>query len=79
MSNELLVNHCEMVTPYMATLIWVNTGSGNSLVPNGQWHQDITWTNIDISSKVFCCIHLREISQEVLLNLIHNMYSDITL
>ena len=31
------------------------------------WHQAITWTNADLS-KVFCGLHLRAISQEVLIN-----------
>ena len=39
----------------------------------------ITWANIDLSSMVICDIHLREISQEILINLIGNMCSDITL
>ena len=41
-------------------------------------HQTITWTSIDISSKVFCGIH-SAVLQELLLNLIHDMCSDITL
>ena len=49
------------MTPYR-----VNNGSGNGLVPSG------TCTNIDLSSKVFCSIHLKAISQ-VLMNLISNM------
>ena len=39
----------------MATFIWVNMGSGNGLVP-------------DLSLKVFCGIHLRTSSREVLIN-----------
>ena len=30
--------------------------------------QAITWTNVDASSKVFCGIHLSEISQEMHMN-----------
>ena len=41
-------------------------------------YQAIAWANADLSLKVFCGIHLRAISQ-VLMNLIHNMYSEITL
>ena len=41
-------------------------------------HQAITWTNVDLSSKVFCGIHLRAISQD-LVNLIHNMSLEMTL
>ena len=43
--------------------IWVNIGSGNGLLPSA-----ITWTNVDLSSKVFFGITLREISQEALMN-----------
>ena len=46
--------------------------------PDIKDNQAITWTNVDLSSKVFCGIHLRGISQEVLMNLIHNMWSEIT-
>ena len=41
-------------------------------------HQAITWTNLDLSSKVFSGFHLRAISQEEL-DLIGNMCSEITL
>ena len=33
----------------------------------------ITWTNVDVSSKVFCGIHLREISHEIPMEPIRNM------
>ena len=33
------------------------------------WHQAITWTKVDLSSKVVCGIHLRAIQQKVLMNL----------
>ena len=33
----------------MATVIWVNTGSGDGLVPDGT--KPITWTNAGLSSK----------------------------
>ena len=46
-----------------------------------QWfawrHQDITWTKLDLSSNVFCGFRLTAISQEVLMNLIRNMRSNI--
>ena len=42
------------------------------------WHQAITWTNAVLSSKESNVSHLRAISQ-VLLNLMHNMHSEITL
>ena len=41
--------------------------------------QAITWTNIDLSSEMFTGIHLRTISQEMLMNLTRNMCSEITL
>ena len=41
--------------------------------------QAITWTNDDVSSKMFCDIHLIAILQELLENLICDMYSEITL
>ena len=43
------------------------------------WHQPITWTNVHLSSNSLCGIHLRVISQEVLMNLICIMCSEITL
>ena len=43
------------------------------------WHQAITWTNVDLPSKTFCGIHLRAIWQEVLMNLIRNPCSKITI
>ena len=42
-------------------------------------YQAITATNVDLSLKVFCGIHLREILHEVLMNLIHNICLEITL
>ena len=42
-------------------------------------HQAITWTNFDLSSNyIFCDIHLRVLSQEMLINLIRSMYSNNT-
>ena len=38
----------------------------------------ITWTNVYLLSNVFCGIHLIANSQEVLMDLICNMWSDIT-
>ena len=46
------------------------------------WHQAITLTNVDLLPKVFCSIcsiHLRAISQGVLMNSNHNMCFKITL
>ena len=43
-------------------------------------HQAITWTNVVLSSKMFCDIHFRTISQEMIMNLdLCNTYSVITL
>ena len=42
-------------------------------------HQAITWSKFDLSSKMFCVIHLTAISQELFMNLIRNMLSEITL
>ena len=60
----------------------------NSLWPSDAiwWHrfdginyQAITWTSEDFSSKVFCGIHLRAISQEMLINFTCNMCLEIAL
>ena len=61
-------HHFTFTQNHMATHIWVSIG---------WWHQTITWTKVDTSS-VFCAIHLRAISQEVLMNLIRNLWSLIT-
>ena len=47
----------------MATEIWVNIGSANGLLPDG--NQAITWTNVDWSSAKSSDIHIRAISQEM--------------
>ena len=57
----------------MAIWIWANIDSGNGLLPDGT--QDI----VHLSSNVFCVIYTRTLSQEVLLNIIRNMCSEITL
>ena len=41
-------------------------------------HQAITWTNVDSLSKVFCGIHLKASSKEVLINWIRNLCYDVT-
>ena len=43
------------------------------------WHQAITWSNVDLPSKVSCGIHMRAISQGMFMNLIHNMCSEFAL
>ena len=45
----------------------VNIGSGNGLLSDGTK----PFTDVDFSSQVVCGIHLRTISQEVLMNFIH--------
>ena len=47
----------------MATQTGANTGSGNSLLPDGH---GITWTNVDLSSASSGGIHLGPIAQEML-------------
>ena len=42
------------------------------------WQQAITWTNVDLSLKMFCGIYLRAISQDELMSLIHNVLEDYT-
>ena len=63
--TKLCLVHCSLQCH--VTYIWVSIDSGNG------------WTSVDLSSKMFCGIHLRAISQEVLMNLISNMCSEITL
>ena len=41
-------------------------------------YQVITWSNVNLTAKVFCGIHMRAISQEVVMNLICNMCSEVT-
>ena len=55
-------SHCGLVTPY-----------GNMDLGQHWRRQAITWIDVDLSSKVFCGIHLRLISQEVVMNLICNL------
>ena len=40
------------------------------------WHQAMTWTNVDISPKVFCGIHPRTIPHEILMHLIWHMFEN---
>ena len=61
----------------MTTLIWINTDSGDGLLPDSTKPLPesifffISWINIDLPSKMFRGIHMRAISQEMLKNLIH--------
>ena len=55
----------------MPTKIWVNIGSGNRM--------GITRRHVNLLSKVFRVIRMKAVSQWVLMNLIRNNCSDITL
>ena len=61
-----LLTHCGLVTLYGDRFDGIN-------------YQAITWTSEDFSSKVFCGIHLRAISQEMLINFTCNMCLEIAL
>ena len=58
----------------MKLSVWVNIGSGNGLLPNGTRG---SLEPVDFPLKMFCVIQLRVISQEVLMNLINSMCSEI--
>ena len=67
-----ILTYCNLVKPYDDLDLdqhWLDNG----LLPDG------TWTKVDLSSKVLCDIHMRAISQEVLMNLIRSFCSKITL
>ena len=55
--------------------IWVKFGSRNSLLSDGTKHL----TNVDLPSNVFCRIPLRATWQEMRVDLMNNMCSNITL
>ena len=58
----------------------INTGQHWLRSRFAAWrHQAITWTNDHLSSNVLCGIYVRQMSQAVLMNLIRDMYSKITL
>ena len=59
----------------MVTFFWVNIGSFNGMMPNAT--KPITYTKVDLSSKVFCGIYLWTISQEVLMNSVHSICSEV--
>ena len=44
------------------------------VIPCGNIDLGQHWLRVDLSSKVFCSIHLRVISIEMLMNLIHNIW-----
>ena len=51
------ITYCCPLWPSEA-IWWYRTGSTLSQVMACcWWHQAITWTNVDLSSKMFCCIH----------------------
>ena len=57
-----ILTHCDLVTPYGGR----DPGQHWFRQWLGAWrHQDITWTNIDLSSLRFCDVHLRAISLEI--------------
>ena len=72
----MYLNYCGLEMPYGDTdlsqhWLWWWLGAW--------WHQAITWTNIVSSTKLFCGIHLRAISQIALMKSIHNnICSEIT-
>ena len=89
--RNMLMRHCPM--PYFKSIpgtsfnsLWPRDAmwphrSVSILAQVMAWclkHQAITWTNIDVSTKVFCGIHLREISQ-MLINFFCKMCLEITL
>ena len=39
------------------------------------WHQAITWTSVSLSLKMSCDIRLKALSEEVVMNIRHNMCS----
>ena len=67
------VTHCVHVKPYgdknldQHCLGWLAASR----------NQAITWTNADLSVKMFCGMHMRGISLLVLMNLIHNLCLEI--
>ena len=63
--------------PGDAIRVWVNIGSCNGFLLNGT-KPLLEPTNVELSANVFCVIHLRAISKEVVMNLIHNMRLEIT-
>ena len=72
--NMTSLTHCGLVTPHG------NIDLGQYCLR--QWF--VAWknqaiTSVDLISKVFCGIRLRSISHKVLMNLIHNMCSEIIL
>ena len=72
---------CQALKNYVSDATWWHTCRSTwapvwLIAPQ---QQAITWTNVDSSSKVFYDICLRAILQEVLMNLIHDMCSEVTL
>ena len=75
-SQVSMVIHCGLVMPHGnidLCQLWIR----KSLV--AWWHQAINWTYVDLPSKVFCGIHLRVISRDMLMNLICDMCLEIVL
>ena len=69
------VPHCGILTPFVALNLghrWLRW------LLIARWHQTIIWPKVNLPLKVFCCIPLRVISQEVLINLISYMRLEVT-
>ena len=74
MSVQVLT-HCGLV---MYTIWWYRFRSTLAqVIAYHQQHQAITWTNADLSPKVFCGAHLCPISQEALTNLFRYRSNDL--
>ena len=72
----LFSDDCDLMTPYGD----IDLGRHWLRQWLGAWrHQAITWTNVELSPKVFCGIHLRSISKQMLMKSIRNIYWEITL
>ena len=59
-------------------LLWINSLSHSDVTVTWR-HQAITWTNVDLLSKLFCGLHLRAVSQDLLMNLIRHMFLETAL
>ena len=75
---------CTVINPILLTYsLWPSDtiwwqGSWSTLAQVMVCCQAITCTNVDLSSKLFCGTHLRAISQEVFMTLIHDMFEGYT-
>ena len=83
-SNEVM--NQTLICPSMGALdrIWILNHHHYPLdfmriMSNAWCHQYNTWMNVDLSSNMFCGIHLRAILQEVLMKIICKMCYEIKL